>query len=57
MKQTLLTLFSCIAFFTAEAQFGTALDFSVVDIEGKTHNLYEILDGGKIVILDVSTTW
>lgn len=57
MKKALLLIFSCFVFFSAEAQFGTAPDFTVEDINGNTHNLYDILDSGKIVIVDVSATW
>ncbi len=34
-----------------------APDFTATDINGKTWNLYEILDSGKSVVLDVSATW
>lgn len=40
------------------AQIGsTAPDFNVTDINGNSHNLYEILDAGYIAIIDVSATW
>jgi peroxiredoxin len=32
-------------------------DFTVTDIEGNTHNLYQLLDQGQIVIVDVFATW
>ncbi len=32
-------------------------DFTVTDINNNTHNLYDILDQGKSVILDMSATW
>ncbi len=32
-------------------------DFTATDINGNTHNLYELLDAGKSVILDISATW
>lgn len=36
----------------------TAPDFSVVDLDGNTINLYEdILDQGIIAVIDVSATW
>lgn len=38
-------------------QFGTAEDFTVTDLDGNEHNLYQILESGKPVILDVSATW
>lgn len=34
-----------------------APDFTATDINGKTWNLYEILDSGKSVVLDISATW
>lgn len=34
-----------------------APDFTATDIEGNTWNLYELLDEGKEVVLDFSTTW
>ncbi len=34
-----------------------APNFTAQDIMGKTHNLYNILDSGKIVILEISATW
>jgi thiol-disulfide isomerase/thioredoxin len=40
------------------AQIGAvAPDFTVTDINGVSHNLYSYLNSGKLVILDVSTTW
>ena len=35
------------------AQYGTATDFIVTDIDGNEHHLYQILDEGKPVVLDV----
>lgn len=57
MKKLFTLFFSICLMFQLNAQFGTAPDFSVVDLNGNTHNLYEILDSGKIVIVDVSATW
>lgn len=34
-----------------------APDFTVTDINGTTHNLYSILNSGKVVVLDCSATW
>ena len=34
-----------------------APDFTATDINGVEHNLYDILDQGKSVVLDVSATW
>ena len=40
------------------AQFGTAPDFNVTDIDGNQHQLYaDILDQGLIAVIDVSATW
>ena len=40
------------------AQFGTAPDFTVTDIDGNTHSLYaDILDQGLIAVVEVSSTW
>jgi len=42
----------------ASAQIGAvAPDFTVTDIDGNSHTLYEYLDDGKVVILDVSAVW
>lgn len=47
-----------VATFSALAQFGTAPDFNVTDIDGNTHQLYaDILDQGLIAVVDVSATW
>jgi len=32
-------------------------DFTRVDINGRTHHLYDELDSGKTVIIDISATW
>lgn len=43
---------------TANAQIGaTAPDFTVTDLNGNDHTLYNYLDEGYVVILDVSATW
>ena len=56
--------FTLIAFFTllmSQANFAqigaVAPDFMITDIEGVEHNLYQILDDGKVVVIDVSATW
>ncbi|MEM9918911.1 MAG: T9SS type A sorting domain-containing protein [Bacteroidota bacterium] len=41
----------------SNAQVEIAPDFTATDIEGNTWTLYEILDQGKSVIMDVSATW
>lgn len=57
MKKTLLSLAFALTTTLAIAQFGTAHDFTVTDINGEEFHLYEHLDAGKVVILDVSATW
>jgi thiol-disulfide isomerase/thioredoxin len=39
------------------ANGSTAPDFTATDINGVEYNLYELLDEGKTVILDISATW
>lgn len=34
-----------------------APDFTAQDITGQTHHLYDILDSGKIVVMEISATW
>jgi PKD repeat protein/thiol-disulfide isomerase/thioredoxin len=34
-----------------------APDFTLTDINGNTHNLYSLLDQGKMVVLEFSATW
>lgn len=57
----ILTLFVCLFTLTfAQAQMpdGTVVqDFTVTDLNGNTHNLYDILNEGKSVIIDVFATW
>jgi len=59
MKQILQIVFIVGAVnFSISAQVPSiAPDFTVEDINGDTHNLYEILGSGKTVILDFYTTW
>ena len=55
------TLIACLLFGTASfAQLpdgSIAPDFTATDINGVEHNLYDLLDEGKKVILDFSATW
>lgn len=39
------------------ADGSVAPDFTLTDIDGKTHHLYQYLDSGYTVIIDVSATW
>jgi thiol-disulfide isomerase/thioredoxin len=60
MKKLLLSLFFAAAGITANAQLAngsTAPDFTATDINGVTHHLYDYLNSGKTVIIDVSATW
>ncbi len=55
MKNLFLTIL--IAAFCLQGMAQTAPDFTVTDIEGETHNLYEILDGGQHVLIDFFAYW
>jgi len=64
MKKTLLTAMLVFAGFAAQAQDNGGLpngsiapDFTATDINGVSHHLYEYLDAGKTVIIDISATW
>ena len=59
MKKTLLILACFISSFSFAQLPANSLgaDFTVTDIDGETHNLYDILDEGKTVILDLFATW
>jgi len=54
MRQFLL--FS-IFLYTTSIYSQKAFDFTAKDIQGNTHNLFDILSTGKHVLLDVSATW
>ncbi len=55
-KFTFLFAFILLSIATIQAQ-RNAPDFTVTDIDGNTHNLYQILDEDKLVIVDWSATW
>jgi len=57
MKKLLFSLVFASLTTLATAQFGTAHDFTVSDINGEEFHLYEVLESGKVVVLDVSATW
>ena len=61
MKKFLLTLAAvAMSLGTAFAQLpagSTAPDFTITDVDGNTHNLYDILDEGKPVLLDLFAVW
>ena len=48
---TLLLSFTIISL-NAQTSLTTAVDFTVTDVHGETHNLFSILDEGKHVIVD-----
>ena len=55
---TLLFTFLVSNFLFAQLEPGsTAPDFTITDLDGNTHNLYNILDEGKPVLLDLFATW
>ena len=54
----LLFSFASLLTFHLHAQWGTAPDFTVTDIDGNTHSLYaDILDEGKIAVVQIVATW
>ena len=57
MKRFLILSFLSIFFQLSIHAQVTAPDFTVKDLTGKSYHLYEILDEGKVVVLDVSATW
>jgi hypothetical protein len=61
MKARLLTLATAVLIsFTSFAQLADgsiAPNFTTTDINGNTHTLYDYLDQGYTVILDISATW
>jgi hypothetical protein len=60
MKKFTTFLFSLLLSASMFAQLTSgsiAPDFTGVDINGNTWNLYDILNSGKSVIIDVSATW
>ena len=52
-----LTIFTSTFLFAQLAPGSTAPDFTITDTDGVTHNLYDILDEGKPVLLDLFATW
>jgi hypothetical protein len=52
-----LTLFNSILLFS-QTPVGTVVnDFALTDIDGNSHTLYQYLDAGKTVIINISATW
>ena len=60
MKKLLFCFVAVLGSYTASAQLtdgSIAPDFTITDIDGNSHNLYDILDQGKPVLLDLFATW
>ena len=58
MKQTLLLISSFVIATSSYAQIGAvAPNFNQTDLDGVTHNLYDYLNAGKVVVVDMSATW
>jgi thiol-disulfide isomerase/thioredoxin len=60
MKKLLLSLaiFAGISSVNAQTPVGTVVsNFTLTDLDGTTHNLFDYLDAGKMVVIDVSATW
>lgn len=60
MKKILLAFAAALTFTAAEAQMANGSvcpDFTGTDINGNTWNLYDLLDQGFAVVVDVSATW
>ena len=60
MKHLYTALLALFISFSAAAQLpdgSIAPDFTATDINGVEHNLYDLLDQGKKVIIDFSATW
>lgn len=55
MKRSVLIFSLLFGFLSAQAQI--APDFTVTDLDGNEHHLYEYLDEGKVVILDFYAVW
>lgn len=47
-----ILLFFSVSFTKAQTTLGTAVDFTVTDTDGNTHNLFNILSTGKYVCID-----
>jgi hypothetical protein len=60
MKKLLLSIaiFSGLSSLNAQTPVGTVVNnFTLTDINGNTHTLFDYLDQGKMVVIDVSATW
>ena len=60
MKKLFTILVLALSLTTAKAQLADgsiAPDWTMTDINGQSHNLYNLLDSGYVVYLDFSATW
>ncbi len=60
MKKFLLALFTALTVTSASAQLPSGSvcpDFTGVDLDGNSWHLYELLDQGYAVVIDVSAAW
>jgi hypothetical protein len=59
MKKTILLFFALASFFVqAQLAVGAAApNFTMTDINGVTHNLYDYTSAGKTVVIKLSATW
>lgn len=60
MKKLLLSIavFAGIGGLKAQTPVGTVVNnFTLTDINGNSHSLFDYLDAGKMVVIDVSATW
>lgn len=60
MKKLLLSVavIAGAATLNAQTPVGTVVNnFTLTDINGTTHNLFDYTDAGKMVVIDVSATW
>ncbi len=60
MKKVLLTVAAALSLGASNAQLSVgsvAPDFTLTDINGVSHHLYNYLDSGYAVIIDVSAAW
>jgi hypothetical protein len=57
MLVVLMTLFSIQSLFAQLPNGSIAPNFTVVDLNGTTHTLYDYLDDGQTVFLDFSAIW
>jgi thiol-disulfide isomerase/thioredoxin len=54
---TILTICWSLSSFAQLADGSVAPDFTVTDINGNSHRLYDYLNNGYTVIIDISATW